>query len=117
MAKLKICNDFAQGDAFFIKISHVPVEDVTGDTFEFIMKDNESDAAPGLHITYTPGTNPDDDETNGIIYIPVTSVLTDALLAGRYHGVIRKTSDGLPLTILRTGRDDVDHIRVFRKLD
>lgn len=113
--KTKVFKDFVQGDSFLIKISHNPVVDLTGATFRVVMSYN-----PGrdlvLDVTHTAGAHVDDVPGSGIVHIPITSADTAAVDPGKYYGSIIRTIGTNVITILQSGKNNVDTVTCYEKL-
>jgi len=114
MAKVKVFKDFVQDDSFIIKISHNPVLDMTGAVFDVTLKKNLDDSVPLVLANYT--VLPSEDATNGIVYIPITREATSAIPEGEYYGSIKRTIGTNTITLLRSGKDNADKVKVYKTI-
>ena len=114
-SKIKMMQDFTQGDEFFVKIQYLPTIDITGYSFKLTLKLKDSDTTPALQITHAVGSG-DDDPAGGICYIPLTGTETDGLVPGRYWGELQVTDSNGSRVLLRSGLNNVDRVTVFKKL-
>lgn len=114
MHKIRICEDFVQDDSFKIKVTHSPILDITGAVFDLIFKEKETSTTAALAISQTAGDDADDDVANGIAYIPVTRENSSSLAAGTYFVTLKRTIGTDTLTIIRSGKDGVEKVRVHK---
>jgi len=117
MAKVKVFKDFTQNDSFLIKVRHNPVKNLTGAVFTVTLKQHLNDASAALSVSTTAGDHASDAPTNGLVYIPITQSDTVSLPPGTYYGSIRRTIGSDSITILRSGKNNVDRVTCFEKLD
>lgn len=112
---IKVCKDFIQGDAFTIPISHNPIVDMTGYTFELTLKVNENSDQAAMSVVYAVPIGA--DATNGIVNIPVLIADTTPVAAGEYIGSLKRISPtGDPLTLLRSGKDGAEKVICYKNL-
>lgn len=113
-AELQVFEDFTQGDDFITKISHNPVIDLTGATFEVYLKASE-DGEPILFVSYPVPAGA--DASGGIAYIPVSKADTSAVPAGRYYGSIKRIlANGDTKTLIRTGKNNARKVICYKNL-
>lgn len=117
---VKVCQDFSQGDAFEIKVSHNPVIDITDAVFELNLSAVEG-GDPTLTVSHTVPAGA--DATGGIATIPVTIADTTPVAPGLYFGSLKRTlSGGQVRTLLRSMTRTsngavVAKVEVFQNLD
>ena len=112
---IKVCKDFVQGDAFSINISHNPIVDMTGYTFELILKVHDNSDKAALSINYPVPVGA--DATNGIVKIPVASTDTAAVAPGEYIGSLKRISPtSETTTLLRSGKDGAEKVVCYRNI-
>ena len=117
-----VFQDFAQGDAFFIKVSHNPVPvkgtggitGIAGATFEVTLKANEHGSAV-MSISYLVPAG--DDATAGVAYIPITAADTGPVAPGEYFGSIKRAyATEEAKTLIRTDMNNTRKVKVFKNL-
>lgn len=112
---IRVCRDFIQGDAFIIPISHNPIVDMTGYTFELILKVHDNSDQAAMLISYPVPVGV--DATNGIVNIPVTKEDTVAVAPGEYVASLKRVSPtGDPVTLLRSGKDGAENVICYKNL-
>jgi hypothetical protein len=114
MSKIKLCKDIVQGDTFKIKISHNPTKDLTGGSLIFTLKKREDSTTAVLSITHNVGDDTDDVAATGTAYITVTG--TSSIDPGRYFGSIKRVTGTDTYTIIRSDKDNVDLVTVYKSL-
>lgn len=116
--QLQVCQDFIQGDGFVIKVSHNPVVDLTGATFELSMKKREEGNLVLNEVYAVPVTEPEAaNALLGIVNIPVPAASTALVGPGEYYASLKRTlAGGEVKTLLRTGKDNARKVIVYRNL-
>ena len=112
IANVQVCQDFIQGDTFIIKVSHVPVIDLTGSTFELTLKKEERGDSVLSVVFPHPGNG-----TDGTIDIEIPSTKTSLVPPGEYFASLKRTlSGGEAKTLVHTGKDNARKVEVFKNL-
>jgi len=114
MAKVKPFKDFVQDDSFVIKITHDPIIVLTGAVFDVTIKENPDDVTPITLASYTVPAGGDADA--GIANIPITREITSAVPEGDYYASIKRTIGVDTITLLRTGKGNIDKVTCYKTL-
>lgn len=118
----KVCQDFAQGDAFLIKVSHNPIPSkgpagaigIEGAIFELTLKKKESGLSV-LSVSYTVPAGA--DATAGIAYIPIAAVDSYDVAPGVYFGSLKRAYLGEQTkTLIRSGMNSTKKVEIFKNL-
>ena len=112
---LKVCQDFVQGDSFVIKVSHNPEVDLTGGSFELILKTDEDSDTEVMSVTHAVPAGA--DATAGRASIPVLTTDTENVPPGKYFASLKRTlADGSVNTLVRSGKDNAGKVTVYKNL-
>ena len=115
---IRVCQDFVQGDSFIIKVSHNPVIDLTGATFELTLKLTETSIPVLSEVYAVPITEPEaTNATNGIVNIPIPSASTALVAPGKYLASLKRTlAAGDLKTLVRTGKGGAQKVTCYKNL-
>ena len=111
--------DFVAGEPILIKVSHNPVIDLTGYSFEITVRATEDAADPLISYVWAVPITPQevvDAAALGevVVVIPATET---AILPGRYWASIKRIDTAaVPKTIMRTDMGGAGLVECFKNL-